>query len=137
MREEYFFHRSRDIADMNDLRAFWAHDEWRFLDGVMTNRNNQVGPVNRLVDVVTFGKSRCSHVKIGSAVHCALAHLGIKKGNPHPPNEVGEHISEAWPTGRGAQHDQRKSGFENQRSYPIHRRRMRYRPTDRIGRAWT
>jgi hypothetical protein len=51
------FNGRRRRSEMNDLRSLRAHQERRLFDRVMSDRNNQISPVDRLMDPVPFGKS--------------------------------------------------------------------------------
>ena len=56
---EHLLDRRGCVPDMDDLRAtLVAHQEWRLLDRVMADRDDQVRQVDRIVHVVALGK-RC------------------------------------------------------------------------------
>ena len=69
-------------ADMDHLRPVVAHDEGRLLDGVVADRDDEIGLVDRLVDLVALRQRGGAHIEIGAGVDRALAHLGVEERNP-------------------------------------------------------
>ena len=52
MGKKHLLDRRRHIADMDHLGPVRAHDERRLLDRVVADREDQIGLVDRLVDIV-------------------------------------------------------------------------------------
>ena len=111
----------RLIADMNDLRAALAHDERRLLDGVMADRDDEVGLFDRLVDIVPLRQRGGAHIEFGSAGNGPLAHLGREERNAGSEHELREircrartrgRRPRASASGRLAAHDQLRGAIE-------------------------
>ena len=107
LREIHLFHVRGLIAHVHHLRTARPHDEWRLLDGVMTDAHDEIGAVDGLVHVIAFGERGGAHVQLRAAGHGALAHLGREVRNPRAQHELREIGCRAWPRRRGAYHDQR------------------------------
>ena len=58
---------------------FGAHDEGRLLHRVVADRDDEIGPVDRLMDIVALGERRGAHVEVRPASDRALAHLRIEE----------------------------------------------------------
>jgi len=84
MREKDFFDGRREVTDMDHRGTTWAHEKGRFFHCVVANRDDQIGSVNGLMNVVAFGERGCSDVEIGSASRGAFAHLGCEERNTQP-----------------------------------------------------
>ena len=54
LRKVHPLHVGRRIADVDHLRTFRTHDEWRLLDRIVADGDYQVGPINGFVNIVTF-----------------------------------------------------------------------------------
>ena len=67
MREVDLLDVGRRVADVDHLRPVRPHDERRLLDRVVADRDDQVGLVDRLVDVVALGQRGRAHVEVGAA----------------------------------------------------------------------
>ena len=96
MREVDLLDLRRRVADMDHLRPLRAHDEGRLLDRVVADGDDQVGAVDRLVDVVALREGGGAHVELRAAGDRALAHLRVEERDPGAPHEAAE------PGGRGA-----------------------------------
>ena len=72
---------------MDHLRSIGAHQEGRLLDGIVADRNNQVGLIDRLVNPIPLRQRGSAHVEIGARIDCALPHLGVEERNSDPPYE--------------------------------------------------
>ena len=53
----------RQISDMEHGRAAGTHDERRLLHGVVSNSDDKISAVDRLVHIVALGQGRRSHVE--------------------------------------------------------------------------
>src|SRR3954462_270722 len=95
----------RRVADVNYLRTFRAHDEWRFFDGVVTNGDNQIGPVNRFMNVVALAERGGPHVEIAAAGYRSLAHLCGEERNFRAAPEAADASRAARPGRGSAEHD--------------------------------
>ena len=56
LREIDLLDRRRRVADVDHLRARGPHDERRLLDGVVANSEDEVGAVDRLVNIVALAE---------------------------------------------------------------------------------
>jgi hypothetical protein len=52
-----------------------------FLDGVVADRDDQIGAINRLVNMVVVGERRGAHVEPGFIGDGALPHLRVEEGD--------------------------------------------------------
>ena len=95
------------------LRPAGAHDEGRLLDRVVADRDDQVGLVDRPVDIVPLRQGGRAHVEVGSAGDGALAHLGVEERQAGAAHEAGERLDEAGTVAAGADHDQRPLGRQD------------------------
>ena len=59
-----------------------------FSIGVVADGDDEVGLLDRLVDVVALRQRRGAHVELGAAGHGALAHLGGEEGNARAQHEL-------------------------------------------------
>ena len=71
----------RRVADMDHLRPLRAHDEGRLLDRVVPDGDDEVGLVDRLVDVVPLREGGGADVELRAAGDRALAHLRREERN--------------------------------------------------------
>ena len=90
LREVDLLDSRRLISDMDHLRAALTHDEWRLLDGVMADRDDEVGLFDGLVDIVALRQRRGAHVKFGSTRHRSLPHLGREERDARADHELGD-----------------------------------------------
>ena len=67
LREVDLLDGGRRVADVDHLRPVRAHDEGRLLDGVVADRDDQVGLIDRLMDVVALAERGRAHVEIAAA----------------------------------------------------------------------
>ena len=68
-----------EIPHMQHRRSVRPHEEGRFLDGVVTDGNDQIGAINRVVDIVAFRQCSGPHVEPGHTRDGTLAHLRIEE----------------------------------------------------------
>ncbi len=122
----------RRIADMDHLRAFRAHDEGRLLDRIVTDRDDQVGAIDGLMDVVALAQRSRSHVKLAAAGDRSLAHLRREEWNLGTPDEAADPRGAARTRCRGAEHNQRPFGLEDHFGGAIQRRPMSHGNFDRV-----
>jgi hypothetical protein len=87
----------------------------------MADRQDEIGAVDRLVDVVPLRQSGRAHVEVGSARHRALSHLGVEERDTQATYEVGERLGEVWAARGGAKHYERAFGAEHQGRRPVNR----------------
>jgi hypothetical protein len=88
MREVHLLDRGGQITHMQDPRSALAHQERRFFHRIVADRDDQVGAVNRLVNMVPLGERGSAHVEPGSAGDGALAHLRIEERDLQAPHEI-------------------------------------------------
>ncbi|OTP68736.1 hypothetical protein PAMC26577_32475 [Caballeronia sordidicola] len=129
----------RRVAHMNDLGSVRAHDERWFFDRVMPDRQDQVGTVYCLVQVVTSAKRGSSHPEFTGLImadgrNSALAHLGVEKRDAGTSNELGQLTREPGTVARGAEHDQRTLGLRQHGRGPFDGSLLRNRELDRMQR---
>src|SRR6202035_5601361 len=86
LREVYLLDRRRRGADMDHLRSIMTHQKRGLLDGVMADRNNQVGLVDRLVNPIPLRQSGRAHIEIGARIDGSLPHLGVEEWNLASPH---------------------------------------------------
>jgi hypothetical protein len=101
-----------------------THEEGRLLDRIVADRDDEVGTVDALVNVVARGKRGGAHVEPGAARHRALAHLSVEERDLQAPDEVRQRAGEPRPAGRRTQHHQRKLRSPDELRSPIERRWM-------------
>ena len=87
-----------------------AHQEGRLLDGVVADRNNQIGLIDGLVNPIPLRQRGRAHIEIGAGTDRALPHLGVEEGNPASSYERRKRLGKMRAARRGAQHDQRPVG---------------------------
>jgi len=97
---------------MQHRRSVRTHEERRLLDRVMADRDDEIGPVDRPMDIVAHGQRRGPHVERGAASDRALAHLLIEERDLRPLHERRQRVGEAGPACGGAEHDERPLGGE-------------------------
>ena len=95
---------------MDNLRSIMAHQEGRLLDGVVADRNNQIGLIDGLVNPIAFRQRSRAHIEVGAGTDRALPHLGVEEWNSASSHERRERLGKMWTARRGAQHDQRPVG---------------------------
>ena len=88
VREVHLLHTGGKIAHVQDLRPPRAHDEGRLLDGIVADGDDQIGAIDRLVNMVAFGQRGGAHVQPGPAGDGALPHLRIEEGNLQALHEL-------------------------------------------------
>jgi hypothetical protein len=76
----------------------------------MADRNDQVGPVDGLVNPIPFRQRGRADIEIGARIDGALPHLGIEEWNLASSHESRQRLSELRAARRGAQHDERPAG---------------------------
>ena len=108
VREVHLLDLGRRVADVDDRRTARAHQERRLLDRVVPDREDQVGPVDRLVDVVALGQRGGAQSQARrSPATTPLPICVLKKGIRGTAQELAQIRGQARPAGRGAEHDQR------------------------------
>ena len=112
------------VADMDHpgTAGRAAHQERRLLHRVVTDRDDQIGAVDRVMNVVAFRERGGAEIEVRPAGHRALAHLRVEEGNPGLAHEIGQRIDQAGPVAGGADHDQRTLCFQDHRNGPLQRR---------------
>ena len=133
MREEDFLHIRRQITDMQHDRSLGTHDERRLLHRIVTDGDDQIGAVDRLMNIVALGERRRPHVQVRAAGDGALAHLRVEEGNADAADELRQGVGQPRPVRRGAQHQQRPLGGEDHRCSPVERGGRRNGNVDRVG----
>ena len=124
----------RRVADVDHLGAAGSHDEGRLLDRVVADGDDQVGPVDCLVDVVPLRQGSRAQIEIVTAGHGALAHLGVEEGYLRAGDEVRQSGAQAGAAGGGSQHDQRTLRLEDHLGGAVERQGRRHRLFDRMRR---
>ena len=87
-----------------------AHQERGLLDGIMADRNNQIGLVDGLVNPIPFRQRGRAHIEIGARIDGALPHLGVEEWDLASSHERRQRLGELRAARRGAQHDERPTG---------------------------
>jgi hypothetical protein len=100
----------------------------------VTDRDDQIGCVDGVMNVVTLGQCGGAHVEIGAAGHRALPHLRGEERNAGPPHEACDAVGRARPAGRSAHHHQRVLRGQNHLSGAVERGAMGDRDLDRMNR---
>ena len=119
---------------MDHLRSALAHDEGRLLDRVVADRDDQIGPVDRPVDVVALRQRRRAHVEVGAAGDGALAHLRVEERQARAAHEARQRLDQPRTVAAGADHDQRALGRKDHLGRAVEGGRMRDRALDRVDR---
>ncbi len=132
MREEHLLHVRRRISDMNHVRAAWPHQKRRLFDGVMSDRNDEIGMIHGPVHVVARRKGRRTHVVIGAAGDGAFAHLRIEEWNAGALHEARQLLDEPGTIAGRPDHDQRPLRLVNHLCRAGDRFRIRDWPLDRM-----
>ena len=73
---------------MDDVRPALAHDEGRLLDRIMAYRDDEIGLLDCLVDIVFFRESGGTHVELRSAGNRSLPHLRRKERDAGTDDEL-------------------------------------------------
>jgi hypothetical protein len=81
MREVHLLDRGGQITHMQDPRSARPHQERRFLHRIVADRDDQIGAIDRLVNMVALGQRRGAHVEPGSAGDGALPNLRVEEGD--------------------------------------------------------
>ena len=103
---EDLFDGGGDIADISDLGSgAGAHQERRLLHGVVSDRDDEIGALDRIMDIVALGQRRSAEIQLGIAGDRAFPHLRIEKGYLRLSNEIGQRVHQPRPVSRGANHD--------------------------------
>ena len=134
MREEHLLDGGRQVAHVQHGRSPRAHDEGRFLHRVVPDRNDQIGAVDRPMDVIAFRERGGAHVEPGPTGNRALAHLCVEERDAHAAHEIRQGVRQPWPAGRRAQHHQRPLSPEDQVGRAFQSRGMGNRDVDRVPR---
>ncbi len=124
IREEHLLDRRGKIAHMQNLRSARTHEEGRLLNRVVADRDDQVGAIDRVVNIVTLGKRGGAHVESGPARDCPFAHLRVEERDLQAIDEIRQRVSKARAACGRTQHHQRSLGLENQVGRSLQRRRM-------------
>ena len=119
---------------MDHRRAVPAHEERRLLDGVVADRDDQIGPVDRPMHVVALRQRRRPHVEVGASRDGALAHLGVEERDARPAHEIRQRVDQPGAVAGGADHDQRALGRQDHVGGAVERGGVRHRPLDRMDR---
>ena len=117
---------------MNDLRSVMAHEKRRLLDGVVADRNDQVGLIDRLVNPIPLRQRGRAHIEIGAGIDRALPHLGVEERNSAPSHERRQRFGQTRAARRRTQHDERLVGNDDHRRGAIDGRGRRDRKLDDV-----
>ncbi len=134
MREVHLLDSGGKIADMQDPRSARAHQERRLLHRIVADRDDQIGPLDRIVDIVALRQRGGSHVEPGSAGDGALAHLRIEERDLQALHEIRQGVRQARAARARAKHHQGALGIEDQSGRSVQRRGRGDRLRDRVGR---
>ena len=134
MREVHLLDIGRREADVDHFGTPWPHQKRRLLDRVVSDGDDQVRAVDRLVHVVALGKGGRAHPAFGAAGDRALAHLGVEERDARATDELDQAGRQARPARRRSQHHQRPLGFQDHRGRPIECRRVRDGQVDGVRR---
>ena len=128
---------------MQNLGSAGAHQEWRLLDSIVPDRDDQIGALDRIMDIVARRQRRGAHVEPGSAgggalahLRTALAHLRTEERDLQTPHEIRQGLRQARPARGCTQHHQGTLGLADQSGRAIQRRSIGDRQCDRVGRHW-
>ncbi len=88
LREKHLLDRGGKSANVQDRGAFRPHEERRLFDSVVTDRDDEVGAIDRPMDIILFREGRSAHVEAGPAGDGALAHLRVDERDLQAPHEV-------------------------------------------------
>src|SRR5699024_10239384 len=75
LREIHLLDDGGTVPDVDDGRPGLIHRERRLLGRIVTDGDDDVGRIDRVVDIVTGGQGRRAHVQIRRPRHRSLAHL--------------------------------------------------------------
>src|SRR5262249_50003601 len=132
MREVNLLDSCGEIPHMQHRRSIWPHDEGWLLDRVVADGNDQIGAIDRIVDIVAFWQSGRAHVKTGPAGDGTLTHLRVEERNLHALNEIRQSVGEAGAARRRTKHDEWPLGFQDERGRTIERRSLGDGHLDRV-----
>ena len=91
-----------------------GHQERRLLDRVVPDRHDEIGAIDRLVDVVAFTQSGGAEIEIRSTPDDPLPHLRIEERDADAAHEFGKRRRKLRPACAGAEHQQRIFGGQDQ-----------------------
>ena len=74
--------------DVNDLLAALLHEEGRLFHDVVAGIDDQIGAVDRTVNIVVVGQGRGADIERVIAVDHTLAHLGVEERNAGGVDEL-------------------------------------------------
>src|SRR5215813_10891848 len=94
MREVHLLHGRRKVAHMQNDRALWPHDEGWLLDGIVADRDDQIGAVYCPMHIVPLRKRGSAHVEPGSTGDRTLAHLRVEERDLQALHEIGQSVSQ-------------------------------------------
>ena len=100
MREEHLFDRGRQIAHMQNRRSAGAHQKGRLFDGIVPDRDDQIGALDRIMHIVALRQRRGAHVELGSAGDGAFAHLRTEERDLQTPTKSDKASAQARPARR-------------------------------------
>ena len=125
-------HVGRRVADVDHLGTLRAHDEWRFLDRIVADGDDQIGTIDGFVHVVTFAERGRPHIEVATAGYGSLPHLRREERNLRAADEAADARRAPGPGCGGAEHDQWPLGLEDHFSGAVQRSTMRDRNFDRM-----
>jgi hypothetical protein len=96
----------------------------------VTDGDDQIGLIDRIVHVISLGERRGAHVKVGAPRHGTLTHLRIEERDAHPSYEIRQGIDEPRPIAGGADHDERPESRADEAGDTREGMRRSYRPID-------
>ena len=120
------------VTNMDHLRTFRTHDEWRLLNRVVTDGNDQIGAINGFMNIVTLAQRGRSHVKLASARRCSLTHLRGEEWNLRTANKTSDPRRAPRTGRRSTEHNQRPLCLEDHFGSSIQRGTMGYRNLNRV-----
>ena len=106
---------------MQDGGPVRTHQERGLFHRVMADRDDQVGAVDGVMDIVALGQRGGAHIEPGAARDRALAHLGVEERDLQPSDERRQGVRQARATGGRAQHDERPPGLADELGRAIER----------------
>ena len=119
---------------MQHPRSVRAHQEGWFFHRVVADRDDQIGALDRIMDIVALRKRGGAHIEARPAGDGAFAHLGVEEWDLQAPDEIRQGVGKAR-TARGrAQHDERALRAKDHFGRAVQRRARGYRQRDRVAR---
>ena len=134
LREIHLFDGRGHEADVNDPVLPARHQERRLLDRFVADGDDEIGAVDRLVDVIAFTQGRGADIIVRRAADGALAHLRIEKWDADAADEFGQRRRQLRAAGAGAEHQQRTFRGQDQLGRARDRLGRRYRQLRFMGR---